>query len=100
MINVCRDLIRKYPFLADSDVDLIWYIWTKQLSDVGIEVASESAITLMRLWKSGEIASPFNISRSRRKCQEIYADTRGKTWIARHEQQEQIIEDLHSIEEE
>lgn len=100
MVHVCRDFIRSHSFLADSDVDLIWYIWTKQLLDMRIDITKEDAISLMRHWKNGDIASPFNISRSRRKCQELYPETRGVTYNVRHDQELQVIQDIRYAEEE
>ena len=54
----------------------------------------------MRHWKNGDIASPFNISRSRRKCQELYPETRGVTYNVRHDQELQVIQDIRYAEEE
>ena len=92
MVEEVKKWIRINPSLGDSDVDLIWYIWSSQIENID-EI---SAIELMRLWKHKKIPSPSNITRSRRKCQEEYPETRGKTWNARHEESDKIAEYIRS----
>tara|TARA_R100001530_G_scaffold70988_1_gene50268 strand:+ start:788 stop:1075 length:288 start_codon:yes stop_codon:yes gene_type:complete len=93
MIKEVRKWIRVNPSLADSDVDLIWSIWTSQVDNID----ELPAIELMRLWKHGKISSPSNITRSRRKCQEMYPETRGVTYNGRHKEADRVIEDIRSI---
>ena len=60
------------------------------------DINKMSAKDIMKMWSEGEIASFLNIERSRRKCQEMYPETRGKVYKARHKQQEQVKEDLRN----
>lgn len=98
MINTVRGFIIANPTLADSDVDLIWNIWAKQLKDTKPAKSIEklSARQLMSNWKDGVISDPKNISRSRRKCQEMYPETRGRAYARRHKLQERVIEDVQN----
>lgn len=101
MVNEIRELIIGMPELADSDVDLIWHIWSNQVFNMPRKKTGDrwtiveiSAIELMRWWKRGEISSPSNITRSRRKCQELYPETRGEAYESRQANQERVIRDV------
>ena len=67
MVNIVKGFITAKPSLADCDVELIWAIWAWQLntSKPAKNINGLNAKELVKLWKSGELSSPFNISRSR-----------------------------------
>ncbi|QDP58152.1 MAG: hypothetical protein Unbinned5123contig1000_37 [Prokaryotic dsDNA virus sp.] len=96
MVNQVKGFIIAKPKLADSDVDLIWAIWAWQLAALkpSVNIKTLSARNLMRLWKDGKISSPFNISRSRRKCQQHYPETRGENYARKQNHQETIKSDV------
>ena len=96
MVNVVRGFIIAKPELADSDVDLIYAIWAWQLqnSKPTQNIKNMNAKDLMKCWKDGKISSAFNISRSRRKCQQHYPETRGETYEKKQKHQERIIKDV------
>ena len=96
MTNIVKGFIIANPALADSDVDLIWNIWAMQLKQnkPAKSIEKLSARQLMSQWKDGKISDPKNISRSRRKCQELYPETRGRAYAKRHKLQERVIEDV------
>jgi len=95
MVDDVRKLIGINKSLADSDVDLIWNIWARNVFEkYRYNIEEMKAKDLMKMWKDGRIASPFNISRSRRKCQELYPETRGDNYESRQEHQRRIIEDV------
>ena len=96
MVNIVKGFITAKPELADSDVELIWAIWAWQLSTSkpSVDIKKLDAKKLMQLWKNGEVSSPFNISRSRRKCQQHYPETRGETYVKKQKHQERIIKDV------
>tara|TARA_R110002020_G_scaffold392719_1_gene603002 strand:+ start:205 stop:534 length:330 start_codon:yes stop_codon:yes gene_type:complete len=102
MINVVRGFITAHSDLADNDVDLTYNIWKWELNKMkpSININQISSKMLMKYWKDGTISSPYNISRSRRKCQELYPETRGETYAKRHERQENVKEDLKAAEAE
>lgn len=96
MVNTVRGFITAKPELKDSDVDLIWAIWAWQLSKAkpSLKIENMSARELMKHWKNGTISSVFNISRSRRKCQQHYPETRGESYGKRQKHQDTIREDV------
>ena len=96
MVNMVKGFILAKPELADSDVDLIWAIWGYQLKNSQKRklIDGLTARDLIKSWKDGEISSPFNISRSRRKCQQHYPETRGSKYAAKQEHQEVIKHDV------
>jgi hypothetical protein len=100
MVNTIRGFITVHPDLANNDVDLTYNIWKWQLSKnkPSINISKLSTKALMKHWKDGTISSPYNISRSRRKCQELYPETRGETYEKRHKQQESVKADLKKAE--
>ena len=96
MVNVVRGFITAKPSLANDDIDLIWAIWAWQLSQAkpSHKIEKLSARELFKLWKSKKMASPFNISRSRRKCQEHYPETRGDNYDKKQNHQGRIKQDV------
>ena len=102
MINVVKGFITAHSDLGDNDVDLTYNIWKWELNKnkPSIDIDKIPAKVLMKYWKDGTISSPYNVSRSRRKCQELYPETRGETYAKRHEQQEEVKQDLRRAETE
>ena len=96
MVNMVRGFIVAKPELANSDVDLIYAIWARQLQNAkpSKDIAKMNAKDLMIAWRDGIISSAFNISRSRRKCQQHYAETRGDAYVKKQKHQERIIKDV------
>tara|TARA_Y100001938_G_C8021146_1_gene395378 strand:+ start:647 stop:1021 length:375 start_codon:yes stop_codon:yes gene_type:complete len=96
MINTVKGFILAKPELADNDVDLLWAIWSWELGQLKPpkKIEKLTARDLMNCWKEGLISSPFSVSRSRRKCQQHYPETRGKAYDAKHKHQKRIKEDV------
>ena len=96
MVNKVRGFITAKPELADSDVDLIWAIWAWQLAALkpSVKIGDLSARDLCNLWKNASISSPFNISRSRRKCQQHYPETRGGKYVTKQKGQDIVKSDV------
>ena len=96
MVNTVKGFITAKPSLADNDIDLMYAIWAWQMKNLKppMNINSISAKKLMQTWKEGKVSSPFNISRSRRKCQEHYPETRGETYARKQRHQEQIKKDV------
>ena len=99
MVNAVRGFILAKKSLADNDVDLTYNIWKWELNKLNPSINIDKIGTkkLMSYWKNGTISSPYNISRSRRKCQEIHQETRGKAYNGRHQQEEQVKQDLRKV---
>lgn len=96
MVNIAKGFITAKPELANSDVDLIYAIWAWQLQNnkPSKNITKMSAKDLMKAWKDGDISSAFNISRSRRKCQQHYPETRGDAYVKKQKHQERIKTDV------
>lgn len=96
MVNIVKGFIVAKPELADDDVSLIYAIWAWQLKNdkPSKDVSKMTAKELMKCWKEGRISSAFNISRSRRKCQQHYPETRGESYVKKQKHQERIIKDV------
>lgn len=96
MVNIAKGFIIAKPELADSDVDLIYAIWAWQLQNAkpSKKIEKMSAKDLMKAWKDGQISSAFNISRSRRKCQQHYPETRGDAYVKKQKHQERVKKDV------
>ena len=96
MVNKVRGFITAKPELADSDVDLIYAIWAWQLQQLkpSKKVSDLTAKELCQMWKSANISSPFNISRSRRKCQQHYPETRGRKYVTKQKGQDVVRSDV------
>lgn len=96
MVNIVKGFIIAKPELADDDVSLIYAIWAWQLKNdkPSKDVNKMTAKELMRCWKEGKISSAFNISRSRRKCQQHYPETRGDNYVKKQKHQDTIKADV------
>ena len=94
--NVLEDNIH----CRDSDVYLVYEIWSQEIMDNPKLIDDQSQINqihmidMFRMWKDKLISHPSAIMRARRKVQEEHPHTRGKVWEERHNQQERVQEDL------
>ena len=100
MVNAVKGFITANSSLADNDIDLTYNIWKWQMMKLKppVNIDKISAKNLLKHMKEGTISSPYNISRSRRKCQEMHPETRGEVYEKRHQQQEQVKSDLKQAE--
>ncbi len=96
MVNTVKGFIIAKPELANSDVELIYAIWAWQLKNnkPSKDINKMTAKDLMQHWRDGQISSAFNISRSRRKCQQHYPETRGESYVKKQKHQERVVKDV------
>ena len=96
MVNIVKGFMIARPELANNDVKLIYAVWAWQLKThkPNVDIKKISARDLMKKWRDGEISSAFNISRSRRKCQQHHPETRGKNYVRKQKHQETIKNDV------
>tara|TARA_R110002110_G_scaffold26982_6_gene98723 strand:- start:107 stop:475 length:369 start_codon:yes stop_codon:yes gene_type:complete len=96
MVNIVRGFITARPELATNDVQLIYAVWAWQLKNnkPNIDIKKMTARELMKKWRDGGVSSAFNISRSRRKCQQHYPETRGKNYVSKQKHQDTIKNDV------
>ena len=100
MVNIVKGFITAQPSLADNDTELLWNIWKwflEKKHKPAIKINSISARNLFKLLKDKEIPNWQNITRSRRKCQELYPETRGKTWKKRHKEADSVRQQIRSM---
>jgi hypothetical protein len=98
LTNTIKGFILAKPELADNDTALVWAIWDWELKRITPpkNILKMSAQELVQLWQDKTITSPSAIGRSRRKCQELYPETRGEIYEARHKEQEVVKADLQA----
>ena len=96
MVNVVKGFIVAKPELADNDFDLMWAIWAWECTKLkpSRKLQNMSARDLMKLLRGGELSSPFNISRSRRKAQQHYPETRGVKYEQKQNGQRTVKADV------
>ena len=96
MVNIVKGFITAKPELANCDISLIYAIWHYQLKNgkPSKNLDKMSAKDLFLHWRDCKISSVFNISRSRRKCQQHYPETRGEDYVKRQEHQSVIRSDV------
>jgi hypothetical protein len=94
--NLCKGFITAHPELADDELSLIYNIWVYEgkHSKPLIDIPKITAKGLLKLLRDKKLSSWENITRSRRKCQELHPETRGELYEARHKHQEVIKQDL------
>lgn len=99
MTNVIKGFIKSKAELADDDFALMWGIWDWELRQLSPpkNILKFSARDLIKALKDKQITSPSAIGRARRKCQEMYPETRGKTYEQRHNEQQNVINDMRTV---
>ena len=99
MTNIIRGFIKAKPDLADDDFALMWGIWDWELRQMTPpdNILKMSARDLVQALKEKKLTSPSAIGRSRRKCQEMYPETRGATYEHRHAEQRNVINDIRAV---
>ena len=100
MQNRVKEVLEENIHCRDSDVYLVYEIWSQELMKTRLGFTDQSLINeihmidLFKMWKDKLISHPSAIMRARRKVQEEHPHTRGRVWKERHNQQEQVQQDL------
>ena len=96
MVEKVKDVISKHPITADSDLDLMYVIWQREYNKINEFMALKNldVLSFLKLLKSKKLSGFQNITRSRRKCQEMYPETRGKVYTERHNKQQETLDSL------
>lgn len=99
MTNIIKGFIKSKAELADDDFALMWGVWDWELRQLSPpkNILKFSARDLMKALKEKQITSPSAIGRARRKCQEMYPETRGNTYDQRHNEQQNVINDVRAV---
>ena len=101
MQNRVKEVLEESIHCRDSDVYLVYEIWSQEIIDSPMTPFTDQVlvneidmIDMFRMWKDKLVSHPSAIMRARRKVQEEHDHTRGKVWAERHNQQEQVQQDL------
>ena len=99
LTNIIKGFIISKPDLSDDDFGLMWGIWDWEFRQMSPpkNIVKMSARDLIKALRAKEITSPSAIGRARRKCQELYPETRGKAYEHRHKEQKTVINDIRSV---
>lgn len=82
----------------DDDQLLCCMLWSRLLTQKGIDVRKYSAYDFLILYYKDELPMADTITRARRKIQEENALVRGKKYKERHEKQAAVIGQLRAME--
>lgn len=83
--------LTKYPDLQDSDTKLIATVWLHQSKGV------EDKYNFLKLFSQGKVSNPESITRSRRKVQELNPKLRGKNYLKRQKEQQNVKKQLKNF---
>ena len=87
-------LIRDNSHLRDDDNKLIANIWFSELGNVDI-----SAFEFLKRFSNGKFSNPESIRRIRQKLQEEFPEYRGEKWLDRHNEQDNVKDQLFNTPE-
>lgn len=87
-----KRLLTNHPRLRDDDSALIANIWNEQMNVIAL-----SGVEVLKKIASGEVASSESITRCRRKLQELNPELRGTKWKSRHDDEDNVIDDINKI---
>lgn len=79
----------------DNDLLLILKIWAYQ--NPNLRNTTFSFVEFSRGLLNGLYAKPESITRCRRKLQEKYVVLQGKTWVLRHDLEEEVRSEIKNI---
>ena len=89
-------LLKSHPHLRDDDNKLVANIWHKFLIDAGTPSKDITAEKFLELFSQNKLPNPQSIFRIRRKLQEEFKELQGDKWIARHNKQEKVKDQLYN----
>ena len=96
MQDKVKKILLKHKSTRDNDPLLVFKFWKaeheKKYPDDKFSQVPVSNVFVM--WSMKDLTHPSAIMRARRKVQEKYKETRGKLWYKRHQEQENVKEDL------
>jgi len=92
-IFLSKDENKKY---RDDDVQLALRIWNKQCDTHFTKTLFQiSGYDLVMGMMNKKITNYDTITRARRKCQELYPETRGKAWLARNSHANEVRSNIN-----
>ena len=104
-LNNCKEIVTNIlaqrQDMRDNDISLIILVWKIQAEKYGIEdLEGCSAGMLFGLMLDKKVAHPSSIKRIRAKLQQTHKHLRGAKYEKRHKHQENIMDELMTIDAE
>jgi hypothetical protein len=81
----------------DDDNKLIANLWFKMCKKRGSDLFELPSINLLQMLINKHLPSGDSITRCRRKLNEQYPDTRGKSYKGRKKEQEEVRKEIHNL---
>jgi hypothetical protein len=90
-----RDILTSLPETRDNDRELIVAYWR---AEQPLVINFSNAETLLRRFVAGELSLPDDITRARRKVQQLCPELRGSTWKQRqrYNAEEDVRENINT----
>jgi hypothetical protein len=93
--DIVKALLISYPETRDNDSLLTAYIWDMDLKKIEKDSKIISAFDLLKMYaRESVLTNAESLRRVRQKLQEDQPALRGKNWIERHKNQDEIKEQL------
>ena len=89
LVDSVKLILEKDEKARDNDLRLECLIYMKYF-----DLEKTSVLEFYNKLNESNIPSSSSIRRARRKCQELYLDTRGKKYSERQDRQKQVKDDL------
>lgn len=89
-------LLRQFPHLRDNDNKLVATVQKVELERHALkDVATFTVFNFLKLYADGRITTADLITRARRKLQQDNVELRGELWEKRHEEAEDVRQNIN-----
>ena len=95
-----KQLIEKFPILADDDSRLCVNYWIDEMKEKGMDLGRMMATDLLTLIKNEKLSAFDTITRNRRLVEELHPSLRGKSYATRQKhKQDETKSDIKKLKE-
>ena len=95
--DLIESILTDYKESRDSDEGLTTLVWSIQLGSLGYGIGQMSCLDFMDVLASKKITNPESIRRTRQKLQQDKPELRGDKYQARHQHQDDVVEELRTF---
>lgn len=81
----------------DNDEALVVRIWNDEMKEQGMDSNSQYTMDFFKLYRAKKFTTADIITRARRKCNELHANTIGKSYKPRKKKEAEIKQELREI---
>jgi len=92
-----KELLMSDIKYQDSDEKLVVRIWYDELDAMGYDSKVITTVEFFRIYIAGKLTTADIITRARRKCNEEYPFTRGRSYNGRMKNQKEIISQVKEL---